>query len=178
MPVYLFTYHSYRSWMPDRERGFVQKGRGVQSANEGLASAYRDAAAHEAFEFDAETQYRLIWKALAVCRDEAWRLHGASTEPTHLHAVVSWVDEALRFTRVPGRIKNLLSLDLSQRAGLTGRPWFAEDRRRKRVSDAKHLAHLLSEYLPKHGGVQWIEGSGWGKLPLGVDPGAWDGESR
>jgi hypothetical protein len=178
MPVYLFTYHAYRSWMPDRERGFVQKGRGVQPANEALANAYRDAAAHAAFEFDGETQCRLIWKALAVCRDEEWRLHGVSSEPTHLHAIVSWGDESLRFTRVRGRIKNVLSLDLSRRAGVTGRPWFADDSGRKRVKDSRHLEYLMAEYLPRHEGVQWFEGRGWGKLPVGLDPGKWDGESR
>jgi hypothetical protein len=177
VPVYLFTYHAYRSWMPDRERGFVQKGRGVQPANEALASSYRDAAAHDAFEFDGETQCPLIWKTLAVCRDEEWRLHGASSEPTHLHAIVSWGDEALRFTRVRGRIKNLMSLDLSRRSGITGRPWFADDSSRKRVKDSRHLEYLMAEYLPRHGGVQWFDGRGWGKLPAGVDPGAWDGGS-
>ena len=44
MPVYLFTYHAYQSWMPDRARGFVQKGRGIQPPNEALAAAYRQAA--------------------------------------------------------------------------------------------------------------------------------------
>ena len=41
MPVYLFTYHAYQSWMPDRGRGFVQKGRGIQPTNALLAHAYR-----------------------------------------------------------------------------------------------------------------------------------------
>jgi hypothetical protein len=33
MPVYLFTYHAYRSWMPDRPEGFVQEGRGIEAPN-------------------------------------------------------------------------------------------------------------------------------------------------
>jgi hypothetical protein len=89
-------------------------------------------------------------------------------EPTHLHAVVSWPDEGLAFTRVRGRIKNLLSLDLSRRAGVTGRPWFADGGSRRRVKDEAHLAYLLDVYLPRHGGVQWFEGRGWGNLPAGV----------
>jgi hypothetical protein len=168
MPVYLFTYHAYRSWMPDRARGFVQKGRGIQPTNDALADAYRRAAHDEAYEFDAPAQILLISKARAVCVGDGWRLHGAVSEPTHLHAVVSWPDEGLAFTRVRGRIKNLLSLDLSRRAGVTGRPWFADGGSRRRVKDEAHLAYLLDVYLPRHGGVQWFEGRGWGNLPAGV----------
>jgi hypothetical protein len=71
---------------------------------------------------------------------------------------------------VRGRIKNLLSLDLSRHAGIMGRPWFAEEASRKRVRDLGHLDYLPGEYLPKHGGVQWYEDRGWMNLPLGVDP--------
>jgi hypothetical protein len=170
MPVYLFTYHAYRSWMPDRARGFVQKGREIQPRNDALAEAYRRAASDEPFEFDASTQMRLITKAMDVCADEGWRLHGASTEPTHLHVLVSWLDEGVGFAKVRGRIKNMLSLDLSRRAGVTGRPWFAGDASRRRVRDEGHFRYLMAEYLPKHGGVQWYEGVGWRNLAAGLEP--------
>jgi hypothetical protein len=170
VPVYLFTYHAYQSWMPDRPRGFVQKGRGIQPKNDALAGAYRGAAKHEPFEFDVEAQVRLIGKAMAVCHGESWRLHGASTEPTHLHVLTSWQDSSVAFQSVRGRIKNLLSLDLSRRAGITGRPWFAGEASRRRVRDDAHFRYLLDVYLPKHGGVQWYEGLGWRNLPLGMEP--------
>lgn len=89
----------------------------------------------------------------------------------HIYNVlVSWLDAALAFERVRGRIKNLLSLDLSRQAGTTGRPWFAGEASRRRVTEDTHLRHLLDEYLPKHRGVQWFEGRGWGNRPDGVDP--------
>jgi hypothetical protein len=169
MPVYLFTYHAYCSWMPDQRRGFVQKGQGIQPRNERLASAYRKAAKAEPFEFDPPTQYRLITEARAVCVGDGYRLHGAATEPSHLHILVSWLDETLPFPKVRGRIRNLLSLDLSKRAGVTGRPWFAAQASRKRVADKAHFHYLLSTYLPKHRGVQWYEGRGWANLPVGVE---------
>jgi hypothetical protein len=174
MPVYLFTFHAYQSWMPDRARGFVQKGKGIQPANKSMAEAYRNAAKHEPFEFDALTQCRLIWKARAVCSGDGYRLHGAATELTHLHAVVSWFDETLIFSKVRGRIKNLMSLDLSRRAGVTGRPWFAEASSRRRVEKSQHLRHLLDAYLPKHDGAGWYEDRGWVNLPVGVDPEGWE----
>ncbi len=169
MPVYLFTYHAYQSWLPDHRRGFVQKDRGVQPTNKPLADAYRRAAKAEPFAFDPLTQYHLIAKAGAVCVGDGYRLHGAATEPTHLHVLVSWLDESIPFTKVRGRIRNLLSLDLSKRAGITGRPWFSAGASRKRVEDNCHFRHLLEVYLPKHGGVQWYEGRGWVNLPAGIE---------
>jgi hypothetical protein len=170
MPVYLFTYHAYQSWLPDHHRGFVQKDRGIQSSNKRLADAYRRAAKAEAFTFLPRIQYHLIAKAKAVCVGDGYRLHGAATEPTHLHVLVSWQDIAIPFTKVRGRIRNLLSLDLSKRAGVAGRPWFSTGASRKQVQDNLHFRHLLDEYLPKHGGVQWYEGRGWANLPAWFEP--------
>ena len=30
MPVFMFTLHAYRSWMPDHRRGFVIRSKGIQ----------------------------------------------------------------------------------------------------------------------------------------------------
>ncbi|MEQ8838739.1 MAG: hypothetical protein RID07_18185, partial [Lacipirellulaceae bacterium] len=92
--------------------------------------------------------------------------HGVATDRTHLHAVVSWRNEHLTFRKVRGRIKNLLALDLSRAAGITGRPWFSREASRKQVSDEEHFNYLLRVYLPKHQGWQWYEDRGW------VDPGS------
>ncbi len=145
--------------MPDHRRGFVKKDRGIQPPNKPLADAYRRAAKAENFSFSPSTQLRLISKVRAVCDGDGYRLHGAATEPTHLHTLVSWVDEAVDFRKVRGRIKNLLSLDLSRRAGVTGRPLFSTGASWRRVEDERHFRYLLDEYLRKHGGVQWYEGA-------------------
>ena len=60
VPVYLFTYHAYRSWMPDHKRGFTKEGGGYQAPNAALANAYHNAAASPPFEFDPATQRFLI----------------------------------------------------------------------------------------------------------------------
>jgi hypothetical protein len=160
MPVYLFTYHAYQTWLPDNRRGFVQEGQGVQPRNERLAASYRQAAAHLPFEFDADTQIQLIAKARAICAGDGLRLH----------ALVSWRDAALAFGKVRGRIKNLLSLHLSKRAGVTGRPWFSTGSSRKRVEDQNHFNHLMSAYLPRHSGVGWYDDRGSTNLPPDMDP--------
>jgi hypothetical protein len=137
MPVYLFSYHAYQSWLPDQRRGYVEKGAGIQPSNAQLARAYRTEAKHTPFLFDSFAQYYLILKAHAVCAEDVYRLHGAGSEITHLHLIVSWRDHSRPFRQIRGRIKNLMSLDLSHRAGITGRPWFSTGGSRKRVNDLK-----------------------------------------
>ena len=107
MPCYLFTYHAYRSWMPDRAEGFVQKGRGIEPPNERLAKAYADAACYPPYHFAADVQRFLIGTALHLCQRRGWRVHGAATEVTHLHLLVSWRDET-PWQDVRGKIKNIL----------------------------------------------------------------------
>jgi hypothetical protein len=120
-------------------------------------------------------QIELIAKTHAICAGDDYRLHGAGTEPTHLHALMSWQDDALDFRKVRGRIKNLLSLHLSRRVGVTGRPWFSGGSSRRRVEDQKHFDHLMKVYLPRHRGVGWYEGRGWVNLPPGVNAEALEG---
>lgn len=162
VPVYLFTYHAYRSWMPDHPRGFAKEGEGYQQPNPELARAYEDAAKFPAVEFDAPTERFLIETACEVCERRGWRFHGAATEPSHLHALVSWRDPSLQWSFVRGKIKNILSLELSKRSATVGRRWFVEGASRKRVRDWDHFDYLMVTYLPKrHGGWRWTERAGW-----------------
>ena len=160
MPCYLFTYHSYLSWMPDNERGFVRKGMGIQQASQELAEEYHRASAHPPVLFEHETQRFLIEVALDVCTRRDWRMHGAATETTHVHLVVSWKDESL-WQDVRGKIKNIMSLELSNRASSTGRPWFVKKASRRRICDTDHFRYLVDVYLPQHRGWRWFEHKGW-----------------
>ncbi len=164
MPVYLFTYHAYGSWLPDRPQGFVQRGQGIQPTNTKLASAYREAMTHPPVEFNHDMLQCLIEKLIAVCMGDGYRLHGTATESSHLHTLVSWQDVGTRWSKVCGRIKNLLSLSLSRRAGTTGRPWFVQGASRKRVHKPSHFDYLMQTYLPRHRGLQWYETVGWRNL--------------
>jgi len=169
VPVYLFTYHAYRSWNADHPRGFVQKGEGVRPPNERLARAYDEAASFPPFEFDHDTQRFLIDVVRDVCGRRPWQLHAAATEPTHLHALISW-SVGDRWPAVRGKVKNIMSLELSKRAGVYGRRWISEDASRKRVRDGKHFAHHMTTYLPKHGGWRWFEDDRGFVAPRGVEP--------
>ena len=160
MPVYLFTYHAYRSWMPDHPGGFVQQGRGVQSPSAALANVYRQAATFPPVDFDDELQRLLIDHSIDICRRRRWRLHAVATEPTHLHILVSWTGSR-RWQEVRGKLRNLLSLGLTRRFKQKGRPWFSTGASRKQVRTRAHFEHLMNKYLPNHGGARWFESRGW-----------------
>jgi len=41
MPVFLFSYHAYRSWMPDHERGYTQRRGDILPTNDVMAALFR-----------------------------------------------------------------------------------------------------------------------------------------
>ncbi len=102
MPCFLFTYHAFGTWLPDRPEGYVHWREGLQPTDDELAVAYRRkmrVASVEAAEFDEVVQQLLIAELQRAAGFQRFRLHAAATEPTHMHAIVSWADE-----REPGRL--------------------------------------------------------------------------
>ena len=63
MPCYLFTFHAYGTWMPDREEGFVRRDEGILPPDEDLARRYRDRQKGDEVLFDASLQRLLINEA-------------------------------------------------------------------------------------------------------------------
>ena len=47
MPCYLFSYHTYRSWMPDRPHGYVQRAKGILPSDPRMADLYCEAATYD-----------------------------------------------------------------------------------------------------------------------------------
>jgi hypothetical protein len=96
VPVYLFSYHAYRSWMPDNPRGYTKRGMGYQPSDEDIAEQYRINAKSDGILFDETLQRALLEEGLTACEFQGLRLHGAATEPSHAHYLVSLEDgEAL-----------------------------------------------------------------------------------
>ena len=151
MPVYVFTFHAYRSWNADHPRGFVQKPARLQAPNPSLARAYDRAAAAPPAGFDAGTQRLLLQFFHDACQRRAWRLYGYAGEPTHLHLLIGWQD-ATSFEEVGRKLKNLASWRLNKGEK---RRWFSRGFSRRRVTQREHFNHLVHNYLPKHRGVVW-----------------------
>lgn len=161
MPVALFTYHAYGSWLADRRQGYVRKGDGIQQQDRQLAQRQRKLMTQSAVQFDQQMQRVIAERLISICVEEKFRLHTVAMEVSHAHALVSWPDGSQSLPRVGGRVKNLLSLHLSKVHRALGTKWFSKGASRKQVKDRKHFEYLMNVYLPQHKGVYWDEVNGW-----------------
>ena len=75
MPCYLFTYHAYGSWMPDRKQGYVRRGQGVQPPDMKRAEQYRRRANQEEVTFDSRMQQLAIDELRGAFAHQQWK-HG------------------------------------------------------------------------------------------------------
>ena len=157
MAVYHFTLHAYRSWSPDHKRGYTVRGKGYQKPDRDRAGQYNHRANFSKVEFDSLLQEILILGTHDICRQRSWRLHCVGTEASHVHIVISWRGFK-PWREVMEKLKNLLSLFLGRATDQPGRKWFVTDGSRKRVMNQQHLDHLLTDYVPDHPGLFWIEG--------------------
>ena len=169
MPCYLFTFHAYRSWMPDRPQGYVRRGKGPLPPDEEQARWYEQHAAQPPVLFDEHVQRTLIDAAREAALHQEFRVHCVATEPTHVHVLVSWKDDRTwqrMRTNVKQSLTRTLNRTLEPRAGLPAameskrdrcRKWFSGGASRKRVRDRGHFEYLIDEYLPSHRGAFWRE---------------------
>jgi REP element-mobilizing transposase RayT len=169
MPCYLFTFHAYRSWMPDRPQGYVRRGEGALPPDDKQARWYERHASQAAVLFDQDIQRALIGAAPEAAAHQDFRLHCIATESTHVHVLVSWKDDRtwrrIR-TGVKQSMTRTLNRTLGPRAGLPAategeeaerRKWFSSGASRKRVRDREDFDYLINEYLPSHRGAFWRE---------------------
>jgi REP element-mobilizing transposase RayT len=157
MPCFLFTYHAHGTWLPDRPEGFVHWRDGLQPTNERLAKSYRAKMTVAEAEFDESLQLLLINELQTAAGFQRFRVHAIATEPTHVHALISWADE--RSPQILGDgIKESLSRRLTKERAK--RKWLAKGGSERRVKDQEHFDYLVKVYLPSHGGWKWEEGRG------------------
>lgn len=157
MPCYLFTWHAYATWMPDRQQGYVRKGRGILPTDRAEAERYRARQKEAVACFDEAVQRLLIEECIATASFRRFRLHGVATEATHMHVLVSWPDER-PFAELCRGLRESLSRRLN---AVLRRRWLSKDGSRKRVRDEGHWAYLMNKYLPGHSGWKWREGVGF-----------------
>ena len=157
MPCYLFTYHAYRSWMPDQPRGFVRRKQGIQQTNEFLTHKYVMKARHRGVTFSEGLQQTLIDELLVARIHQRFRMHYVATETSHVHVLTSWVDDR-PWMKIRSGIKSSMSRRLNRE--MEKQPWFGERASRRRVEDRTHFDHLVRKYLPRHQGWKWSESRG------------------
>lgn len=157
MPCYLFTFHAYGSWYPDRPQGYVKRGEGILARNVDEARRYRDRATFEPAILEVEQQRAIIAQSIEAAKRLGSRLHAVATEPTHLHLLVSWATER-DWEPIRASFKKSLTLRLKSKFG--GRRWLSGNGSRKRVKDQEHFDYLRGKYLPDHRGWKWCETRG------------------
>jgi REP element-mobilizing transposase RayT len=158
VPVYLFTYHAYCSWMPDRQRGFVRRHEGILPPNRALSNIYKRQTVDEEVKFNAQLQRLLIDELVTSCVKQNWRLHFVATTASHVHTLVSW-RSAHTWKQVRVSLKSSLSRRFNKDQGR--RRWFSEGASRKRIQNKSHFDYLVSSYLPQHRGWKWQEKRGF-----------------
>jgi len=152
MPCYLFTYHAFGTWMPDRSRGYVKRNHGILAPDAAMATRYRSAMKETVVEFDDAIQVMILNSILESRDKQAFELYSMATDPSHVHILVGWRD-ARTWLRMRSGIKSSMSRRLNHDRGK--RTWFAEGGSRKRVKDEAHFEHLVKKYLPSHRGWKW-----------------------
>ena len=157
MPCYHFTIHAYRSWSPSHPRGYTERGNGYQPSSPETAADYDDRAKQLPAIFTREVQRLLVHIAHEFCQRRKYRLHAVGNEDRHVHYALSWSGFS-DWHEIARRLKNILGIELNKHFSTPSKRWFVRGASRKRVTDQKHLNHLINTYLPDHPGIFWKEG--------------------
>lgn len=151
MPCYLFTWHTYGSWLPDRQQGYVHWNRGLSASSLALAACYREQQKDSAVRLSLEQQELLIKELLLASNFQRFTLHAVACEDSHTHVLISWKD-----SRQPEVLKRSMRHSMSKKLNqLENRRWFSRGGNTSRVRDQRHFDYLYKVYLPSHNGMKW-----------------------
>ncbi|MBC8104990.1 MAG: hypothetical protein H7Z14_00235, partial [Anaerolineae bacterium] len=120
MAVYHFTLHAWGTWDADNRRGYTVRGEGYQPPDPDEQRRREENKLQQVLEFDAGMQRVLIAGTNDICERREWTFHGAGTDPTHFHALISW-RAFVEWEFVRDKLKNILSLFLGRWTGIEGR---------------------------------------------------------
>jgi REP element-mobilizing transposase RayT len=134
----------------------VRREKGILPPDEEMAAHYRERAKESEVLFDARLQLLLIEETRIACERQRYRGHYIVTEPTHVHALVSWADDR-PWMKIRNGLKSSLTRRLNRDVERRVR-WFVDSASRKQVKDDEHFDHLINTYLPSHSGWKWREG--------------------
>jgi hypothetical protein len=157
MPCYHFTFHGYGTWMPDEDDGYVKRHNGHLPQDVVEAAEYRRRMTDDEVAFDELHQKTLIDEVHVTAGKTDLRVHYVATEPTHIHALVSWKDDR-PWLRVRTSLKSSLSRRMKRDHGR--REWLSEGASRRNVANQEHFDYLVATYLPGHSGWKWSEEKG------------------
>ena len=139
--------------MPDHPKGYVHRQRGLRPSNADMADAYRRNKHEHAAEFTLAVQKLMITEARNAGKHINATVHAVSTEPTHVHVLLSWSHKRT-WKSMRSSIRRAMTTALNK--GFGKRTWFSDAPSRKRARDQAHFDYLILHYLPKHSGAKWF----------------------
>jgi len=155
MPVYHFTFHTYGSWLPDKPKGYVIRGKGIQKQDLDEADNYRKKMTDSTVLL-SEPHFEILKQSFTeLTTAQRLRLHGYAMDPTHVHLLLSWHDPR-RVLPVRTQIKRSLTMRLKI-LDFKRSKWWARDASQKRVRDQSHFDYLIYDYFPSHHQKYWRE---------------------
>jgi len=152
--------------MPNHERGYTQKGKGVFSTDEQMNLLYERKSQFDAIYFTESRQRIVVDAALEVCNTIGISAYYLVCVSTHLHALVGWKDER-EWEMIYDRIKRIIALKLARSEGVAGRRWLAARRNGTAICSREHFVHLVHTYLPDHQGVRYVDEQALGRINNG-----------
>jgi len=154
LPVYLLTIHTHGSWLPDHPKGYVARGKGIQTTNHKQAENYRSAMKTPAVSLTPRHQNFVLENTKHIAAHLDAHLHAIAIDPTHVHTLLSWHGER-NYLTIRRALKQALTRKLNEQ--FNKRKWWSAGGSRKRVKDRQHLKHLVETYLPSHHQTFWSE---------------------
>jgi len=138
--AYHLTWHTYGSWLPGHERGWVERDTpGIQPPNDGRQAVAQEAMTTEAVTLDEDQRAIVAATIRDHCRIRAWTLHAVHVGSTHVHVVVT----ADRDPKdVLDQFKSWCSRRLNEKAGVKGR-WWVYHGSTKWINDEAYLANAV-----------------------------------
>ncbi len=152
MPCFLFTYHGYGTWLPNRSRGYVKRGQGILPPDEHMHRLYTESMTETIVCFNGEIQLELIRAALEAAPHQRFEPYYIATDSSHLHVLLGW-----RHSKRSVLLRSQLKWSLTRALNLKyeHRKWLADKGNCKQVKDRQHFDYLRNVYLPKHNGWKW-----------------------
>ena len=80
-------------------------------------------------------------------------MHAVSTEPTHIHVLMSW-SHRRAWKSMRSSVRRAMTTAMNKVFGR--RTWFSDSPSRRRVRHRDHFDFLVDHYLPDHSGVKWF----------------------
>ena len=87
--AYFLTWTTYGTHLPGDERGWADRGHGIQTPNDAREEAARSLLAHDPVVLSNEEREIVDATIRAHCEVRSWALHAVNVRTNHVHVVVT-----------------------------------------------------------------------------------------